>query len=263
MGLGRNTGAAAARRDHRIGAVGLLRGRSAAQQQVASRPERPGRRLRPPAHALGARSRRRRARPPQHQGGQPRLREDRRAPRVSLLRQRRVRPRHHPRGPARALPRGDLRGRRADRPAHGHPRRGPSGQLGRHGVRRLVQRPSRTTATSSSTSPASARWSSATATSPPTSRACSRSRATSWRVTDVADHALDVLAESAIEEIVVLGRRGPAQAAFTNPELLELGEMTDADVFVDAARRARSTRSAAPGSRARRPAPPRARTSRS
>jgi ferredoxin--NADP+ reductase len=52
--------------------------------------------------------------------------------------------------------------------------------------------------------------------------------------TDVADHALDVLAESNIREIVVLGRRGPAQAAFTNPELLELGEMTDADVFVDA-----------------------------
>jgi ferredoxin/flavodoxin---NADP+ reductase len=52
--------------------------------------------------------------------------------------------------------------------------------------------------------------------------------------TDVADHALDVLAESNIREIVVLGRRGPAQAAFTNPELLELGEMTDADVFVEA-----------------------------
>ena len=51
--------------------------------------------------------------------------------------------------------------------------------------------------------------------------------------TDVADHALEVLAESNVEEIVVLGRRGPAQAAFTNPELLELGEMTDADVFVD------------------------------
>jgi ferredoxin--NADP+ reductase len=51
--------------------------------------------------------------------------------------------------------------------------------------------------------------------------------------TDVADHALDVLAENSIREIVVLGRRGPAQAAFTNPELLELGEMTDADVFVD------------------------------
>jgi ferredoxin/flavodoxin---NADP+ reductase len=51
--------------------------------------------------------------------------------------------------------------------------------------------------------------------------------------TDVADHALEVLAESNVKEIVVLGRRGPAQAAFTNPELLELGEMTDADVFVD------------------------------
>jgi ferredoxin--NADP+ reductase len=53
-------------------------------------------------------------------------------------------------------------------------------------------------------------------------------------VTDVADHALEVLAESNIREIVVLGRRGPAQAAFTNPELLELGEMTEADVYVDA-----------------------------
>jgi ferredoxin--NADP+ reductase len=51
--------------------------------------------------------------------------------------------------------------------------------------------------------------------------------------TDVADHALEALAESNVREIVVLGRRGPAQAAFTNPELLELGEMTDADVFVD------------------------------
>src|SRR4051794_9418193 len=51
--------------------------------------------------------------------------------------------------------------------------------------------------------------------------------------TDVADHALEALAESGIEEIVVLGRRGPAQAAYTNPELLELGELTDADVVVD------------------------------
>jgi ferredoxin--NADP+ reductase len=46
---------------------------------------------------------------------------------------------------------------------------------------------------------------------------------------------LEVLAESRVREIVVLGRRGPAQAAFTNPELLELGEMSDADVFVDPA----------------------------
>jgi len=51
--------------------------------------------------------------------------------------------------------------------------------------------------------------------------------------TDVADHALEALRGAQIEEIVVLGRRGPAQAAFTNPELLELGEMLDADVLVD------------------------------
>jgi ferredoxin/flavodoxin---NADP+ reductase len=54
------------------------------------------------------------------------------------------------------------------------------------------------------------------------------------RVTDTADHALQALRESEIEEIVVVGRRGPAQAAFTNPELLELGELADADVIVDA-----------------------------
>ncbi|MBA2630069.1 MAG: FAD-dependent oxidoreductase [Thermoleophilaceae bacterium] len=52
-------------------------------------------------------------------------------------------------------------------------------------------------------------------------------------VTDVADHALDALSESRVREVVVLGRRGPAQAAFTNPELRELGEITEADVFVD------------------------------
>ncbi len=51
--------------------------------------------------------------------------------------------------------------------------------------------------------------------------------------TDVADHALEALADSAIEEVVVLGRRGPAQAAFTTPELIELSELADADVIVD------------------------------
>jgi ferredoxin--NADP+ reductase len=52
-------------------------------------------------------------------------------------------------------------------------------------------------------------------------------------VTDIADHALEVLDGSNVSEIVVVGRRGPAQAAFTNPELLELGELEDADVIVD------------------------------
>jgi ferredoxin--NADP+ reductase len=54
-------------------------------------------------------------------------------------------------------------------------------------------------------------------------------------VTDTADHALAALAASHVREIVVLGRRGPAQAAFTNPELRELNEMQDADVVVDPA----------------------------
>jgi ferredoxin--NADP+ reductase len=52
--------------------------------------------------------------------------------------------------------------------------------------------------------------------------------------TDTADHAIEELAGSKIREIVVFGRRGPAQAAFTNPELRELGELTDADCIVDA-----------------------------
>lgn len=50
--------------------------------------------------------------------------------------------------------------------------------------------------------------------------------------TDIADYALDALKNSTVEEIIVLGRRGPAQAAFTNPEIKELGEMADADIVV-------------------------------
>jgi ferredoxin/flavodoxin---NADP+ reductase len=53
--------------------------------------------------------------------------------------------------------------------------------------------------------------------------------------TDTADHAIDAFAASGIREVVVLGRRGPAQAAFTNPELRELGELTRADIDVDPA----------------------------
>ena len=55
------------------------------------------------------------------------------------------------------------------------------------------------------------------------------------QVTDIADHSIELLRESSIEEIVVLGRRGPAQAAFTNPELRELADLELADVIVDPA----------------------------
>jgi ferredoxin--NADP+ reductase len=50
--------------------------------------------------------------------------------------------------------------------------------------------------------------------------------------TDIADYALEALTKSNIKEVTMVGRRGPAQAAFTNPEAKELGEMADADVFV-------------------------------
>jgi ferredoxin--NADP+ reductase len=53
--------------------------------------------------------------------------------------------------------------------------------------------------------------------------------------TDTADHAIEPLVGSGVREIVILGRRGPAQAAFTNPELRELGEMAAADIHVDKA----------------------------
>lgn len=50
--------------------------------------------------------------------------------------------------------------------------------------------------------------------------------------TDIADYALDQLKHSKVKNIYVLGRRGPAQAAFTNPEIKELGELDDASVIV-------------------------------
>jgi ferredoxin--NADP+ reductase len=50
--------------------------------------------------------------------------------------------------------------------------------------------------------------------------------------TDIADHALAALRRSQVKEIYMLGRRGPAQAAFTNPELRELGELIGADIYV-------------------------------
>lgn len=53
--------------------------------------------------------------------------------------------------------------------------------------------------------------------------------------TDTAERAIEAIAGAGVREVVICGRRGPAQAAFTNPELLELGEMEDVDVIVDPA----------------------------
>jgi ferredoxin--NADP+ reductase len=49
-------------------------------------------------------------------------------------------------------------------------------------------------------------------------------------LTDIADYALDALRKSRIKTVYLLGRRGPAQAAFTNPEVRELGELPEADI---------------------------------
>ncbi|MBD3646488.1 MAG: FAD-dependent oxidoreductase, partial [Pseudomonadales bacterium] len=50
--------------------------------------------------------------------------------------------------------------------------------------------------------------------------------------TDIADYALEALKNSNIRNVYILGRRGPAQAAFTPPEIKEMGELEEADVTV-------------------------------
>ena len=56
--------------------------------------------------------------------------------------------------------------------------------------------------------------------------------------TDIADHALKILHDRGVEEVLVVGRRGPLQAPFTTLELRELGHLEglgDVDVVVDPA----------------------------
>lgn len=53
--------------------------------------------------------------------------------------------------------------------------------------------------------------------------------------TDIADHALAALRSSNIREVVVLGRRGPLQAAYTSPEFLALAHLSGVDIVIDPA----------------------------
>lgn len=48
------------------------------------------------------------------------------------------------------------------------------------------------------------------------------------KTTDIADYALDALSESRVKEVILMGRRGPAQAAFSLKEIKEMGELADA-----------------------------------
>lgn len=54
-------------------------------------------------------------------------------------------------------------------------------------------------------------------------------------LTDIADHALETLRPRGVEEVVIVGRRGPLQTAFTTLELRELADLEDVDVIVDPA----------------------------
>ncbi|GAC68176.1 4Fe-4S binding protein [Gordonia soli] len=51
--------------------------------------------------------------------------------------------------------------------------------------------------------------------------------------TDLAQHALDALADSAVEEVVLLGRRGPRHAAFSVGEFLALGHLRGVDIIIE------------------------------
>ncbi|HSR72048.1 MAG TPA: FAD-dependent oxidoreductase, partial [Kiloniellales bacterium] len=50
---------------------------------------------------------------------------------------------------------------------------------------------------------------------------------------DLPDYAAEAIHAAPIEEVVLIGRRGPADAKFTNKELSELGELADAEPLVD------------------------------
>ena len=50
--------------------------------------------------------------------------------------------------------------------------------------------------------------------------------------TDIAEHSLETLRKSTVEEVILLGRRGPAQAAFSPKEIAEIAELPDVDVIV-------------------------------
>ncbi|MBI5876959.1 MAG: FAD-dependent oxidoreductase [Chloroflexi bacterium] len=55
------------------------------------------------------------------------------------------------------------------------------------------------------------------------------------KTTDIGDHSLDLLKQNKLEHVYLLGRRGPVQAAFTNPELRELGELHISDTLINPA----------------------------
>ncbi|MDB5971882.1 MAG: oxidoreductase [Hydrocarboniphaga sp.] len=68
------------------------------------------------------------------------------------------------------------------------------------------------------------------------------------RRTDIAAHALEALARSQVREVVILGRRGPEDAAYNFPELEELGDLPDTAIVVEDENAARAVLACGPGS---------------
>ena len=209
--------------------VRLLRDRPAAEGRLRGRPDRAA------ADAVRARPRGRRAGPPEDQERHARVREDRAAPGVPLLRRRRARQRRHrARTCSSATTRSSTRS--APPPTTG------SASPARTAPARIPPRSSWPGTTATRTTPTRR------STSPPTRAVVVGNGNVAVdvarmlvldpdevAVTDTADHAVEPLAAAQVHEVVVLGRRGPAQAAFTTPELRELGELTRADIVVDPA----------------------------
>ncbi|MEU1232329.1 FAD-dependent oxidoreductase [Streptomyces sp. NPDC005828] len=70
--------------------------------------------------------------------------------------------------------------------------------------------------------------------------------------TDIADHALAALRDASVREVVLLGRRGPEDAAYTTSELLALKHLPGVDLVVDDRdpRTGAAVDAAAPGTKA-------------
>ena len=205
----------------------------------------------------------RRARPPEDQVGDPRLREDRGPRRLPLLRQRRGRPRRHRRrARASATTRSSTPTARRPTASSASPARTcpartrpPSSSTG--------TTPTPTSPTTSSTSPAERAvviGNGNVAADVARMLALPRDE---LEITDTADHAIEALAELGVEEIVVLGRRGPGAGRVHQPRGARARRARPTPTSSSTRPRSSSTRPAAPTSSPRTATRPTAATSRS
>ena len=211
--------------------------------QKTARPDGADRHVRPPAHALRAGARWRGARSPEDQDGDPVYDAHRRAPRLPVFGNVEFGSGHHRWTTCRATTTRSSTPSARDRPQAGHPRRGPPGS---HAATEFVgwynghpdyrdrrfdlsagqrrRRRQRQRGDGRGAHPGQ---------QPATTGEDRHRRARARRA-----------ARRPVGDIYLLGRRGPAQAAFTNPELKELGALAGRRVHRPPAKMSNSTRSA-------------------